>query len=161
MFLEHDVRLTPEQLAVSVDGVLNDPTLGLFLVARVGAPALSPAPAASRAPYPGAPVPPAPSSSPDDVVVGLAFLSFMWTLEHGGISAWLDVLYVVPNSRSRGIGRALLTAALEASRQRGCVAVDLEIEASHARAANLYLRLGFRPHARTRWVKPLRPAGSY
>ncbi|WP_394832346.1 GNAT family N-acetyltransferase [Pendulispora rubella] len=158
-FLEHDIRLTPEQLAVSVDGVLGDPTRGLFIVARLAGP--RPDPVSERAPYPGAPIPPAPTSSPADVVVGLAYLSFMWTLEHGGVSAWLDVLYVVPDHRSRGIGRALLTASLEASQQRGCVAVDLEIEASHARAANLYLRLGFRPHARTRWVKPLRGLTSY
>ena len=151
-FLEHDVRLSPEQLAVSVDGVLMDPSRGLFMLARMadGAP-----PAPVRPPYPGAIVPPAPQSH---VVVGLAFLSFMWTLEYGGVSAWLDVLYVVPEHRSHGIGRSLLTAACEASLQAGCVAVDLEIEASHARAANLYLRLGFRPHARTRWVKRLRPA---
>ncbi|WP_394826580.1 GNAT family N-acetyltransferase [Pendulispora albinea] len=154
-FLEHDIRLTPEQLAVSVDGVLSDPTRGLFIVARVGG---NTEPPSERppAPYPGAPVPPAPSSPSSTIVVGIAFLSFMWTLEHGGVSAWLDVLYVVPAHRSQGIGRALLTSALEASQQRGCVAVDLEIEASHARAANLYLRLGFRPHARTRWVKPLK-----
>ncbi len=152
-FLEHDVRLTPEQLAVSVDGVLMDPSRGLFIVARMGdGVPLPPA----RPPYPGASLPPAPLSSAGDVVVGLAFLSFMWTLEYGGVSAWLDVLYVVPEQRSHGIGRSLLTAACDASLQAGCVAVDLEIEASHARAANLYLRLGFRPHARTRWVKRLR-----
>ena len=157
-FLEHDVRLTPDQVAVSVDGVLADPSRGLFLVARMGEP---PPSEPVRPPYPGAIVPPPPPSSPSDIVVGVAFLSFIWTLEYGGISAWLDVLYVMPEHRSQGIGRALLAAACEASVQGGCVAVDLEIEATHERAANLYLRLGFRPHARTRWVKKLRPMTAY
>jgi len=161
-FLEHDVRLTPEQVAVSVDGVLADSSRGLFIVARMSDGAVvAPRPPPPRAPYPGASVPPEPAISGGDAVVGLAYLSFMWTLEYGGISAWLDVLYVVPEHRSHGIGRALLAAACEASLRHGCLAVDLEIEATHARAANLYLRLGFRPHARTRWVKRLRALASY
>jgi hypothetical protein len=33
------------------------------------------------------------------------------------------------------------------------VAVDLEVEADHARAANLYARAGFRPLSRARFVR--------
>jgi len=35
-------------------------------------------------------------------------------------------------------------------------AIDLEVEASHARVAGLYQRHGFRAHTRARWVLPLR-----
>ncbi|HLK36072.1 MAG TPA: GNAT family N-acetyltransferase, partial [Polyangiaceae bacterium] len=89
------------------------------------------------------------------VPVGLAYLAYTWTLEHGGQSAWLDELYVVPGERSRGVGTALLRAALDHAARRGCRAVDLEVEAAHARAARLYAREGFRPHHRARWYRRL------
>lgn len=91
-----------------------------------------------------------------DAVVGVAALSFVWPIEHGGMSAWLEELYVVPDARGRGIGTALLRAALRAASEAGAVAVDLEVDAGHGRAANLYAREGFRPLPRARWVRPLR-----
>ena len=91
-------------------------------------------------------------------VVGFAALSFLWTLEHGGRAAWLDELYVVPGRRGRGIGRALLATAYDVARDAGAVALDLEIEKEHARAANLYRREGFKRLSRQRWSRRL--AGS-
>jgi GNAT superfamily N-acetyltransferase len=89
-------------------------------------------------------------------VVGVAALSFVWPIEHGGMSAWLEELYVVPDARGHGIGTALLRAALDAANEAGAVAVDLEVDVGHERAANLYAREGFRPLPRARWVRPLR-----
>ena len=57
--------------------------------------------------------------------------------------------------RGRAIGGRLLEAALDVMRARGCHAVDLEVETDHARAANLYVRAGFRSHTRARYVKKL------
>jgi len=91
---------------------------------------VAPRPPPPRAPYPGASFRPSLQFG-CDAVVGLAYLSFMWTLEYGGISAWLDVLYVVPEHRSHGIGRAFSPPPAEASLRHGCLAVDLEIEATH------------------------------
>jgi ribosomal protein S18 acetylase RimI-like enzyme len=62
---------------------------------------------------------------------------------------------VIPDHRSRGIGTALVSAVIERARETGSVAVDLEIDADHSRAASLYQRLGFRPLQRSRWVKEL------
>jgi GNAT superfamily N-acetyltransferase len=87
-----------------------------------------------------------------DVAIGVAYLSFTWTLEHGGKSAWLEELYVVPERRGAGVGTQLLERTLGEARARGCHAVDVEVEASHARAAKLYARAGFRMHTRTGWV---------
>lgn len=87
--------------------------------------------------------------------VGVAYLAYTWTLEHGGRSPWLDELYVVPAQRSRGVGTALLRAALGHAAREGCRAVDLEVEATHARAARLYAREGFQPHSRARWYRSL------
>jgi ribosomal protein S18 acetylase RimI-like enzyme len=88
-------------------------------------------------------------------VVGVAYLSFVWALEHGGRAAWLEELYVVPWLRDQGIGTQLLHAVLEHAALQGCVAVDLEVDAGHTRAARLYAREGFLPLGRARWVKKL------
>jgi len=127
---EHDIEMPAERLAAAIDGVLADPSRGVFLVAR-----------------------------DDGAVVGVAYLSFIWSLEHGGRSAWLEELYVRPASRQKGLGRALLLAACELAHRERCAAVDLEVETSHARAANLYIREGFHPQRRTRWVRPFRKDG--
>src|SRR5262249_30195215 len=88
--------------------------------------------------------------------LGVAYVSYLWALEHGGLSAWLEELYVVPAERERGLGTALLLAAIARARADGCAALDLEVTAEHARAANLYARHDFGPLGRTRYVLPLR-----
>jgi GNAT superfamily N-acetyltransferase len=59
-------------------------------------------------------------------------------LEHGGEVAWLEELYVVPERREAGIGTKLLSRAIEAARERGCLPIDLEVDDGHSRATNLY-----------------------
>jgi GNAT superfamily N-acetyltransferase len=120
---EHSIPLAPELLVQAVRGALEDDGRALILVARV-----------------------------DDRPVGLAYLSFQWTLERGGRVLWLEELYVLPELRGRGIGGQLLRATLDVARARACLAVELEVEASHARAANLYARAGFRPLDRVHWT---------
>ena len=91
----------------------------------------------------------------DDVIVGVAVLSWVFTLEHGGLGAWLDELYVAPAHRGRGIGVALLRAARERATAAGAVAMDLEVEVGHERVESLYERDGFMRHHRRRWFRRL------
>jgi GNAT superfamily N-acetyltransferase len=91
----------------------------------------------------------------DGRVVGVAALSFVSSLEHGGRGAWLEELYVTPAERGRGVGSALLDAACAAAADGGAAAVDLEVDAGHRRAEHLYARAGFAPLPRTRWVRRL------
>lgn len=123
---EHDIRISPARLGAAVDAALRDSRLGMFLLAR----------ARKRA-------------------IGVAYLSFQWTLEHGGKCAWLEELYVAPPFRERGMGSLLLAKVSECAREHGCAAVDLEVESDHRRAERLYRRHGFRPHRRRRWVRVL------
>ena len=88
----------------------------------------------------------------DGTRVGIAAMPFTWTLEHGGLVAWLDELYVLPSMRDRGIGRALLDHVLAAARAAGCLAIDLEVDTSHARVERLYERRGFTRLPRTRFA---------
>jgi GNAT superfamily N-acetyltransferase len=85
----------------------------------------------------------------------VAVLAFAWALEHGGLVAWLDELFVVPERRGGGMGRELLRRALEVARERGCRAVDLEVDSEHARAERLYERERFASLSRKRWVRRL------
>lgn len=124
---EHHIPIPAMELAAAVDGVLQRPERGTLLVAVV-----------------------------DGLSVGVAYLSFTWSLEHGGKTAWLEELYVAPDHRDKGIGQTLLTAVCAHAREQGCAAVDLEVDATHQRAAHLYAREGFHPLDRTRWVRALR-----
>ena len=87
--------------------------------------------------------------------IAVAYVSFMYPLEFGGLSSWLEELYVVPSRREQGIGKKLLLAARKRARDLGCAAMDLEVETEHARAANLYDRDNFQKLTRERWVRRL------
>jgi ribosomal protein S18 acetylase RimI-like enzyme len=52
-------------------------------------------------------------------------------------------LAVLPEWRRRGVGRALLAAAEDRARQRGCCRLTLEVQDSNRRARRLYERFGF------------------
>jgi len=124
-FKEHAIALPGRALRAAVRGALEDPSRGEFLVAR------------------------------DVRPVGVAYLAYTWTLEHGGRSAWLEELYVVPVMRSRGVGTRLLREAMARAKAAGAAAVDLEVDDDHARAAHLYAREGFHAHRRARWFARL------
>lgn len=83
--------------------------------------------------------------------VGVAYVSFSWTVEHGGQVAWLEELYVAPRRRGGGIGKRLLAQVCALARRYGCNAVELEVENGHARAESLYARERFRRLKRRRW----------
>jgi GNAT superfamily N-acetyltransferase len=85
--------------------------------------------------------------------LGVAVVSFTWTVERGGKTCWLDELYVAPEARGRGIGRKLLRRALVESRRAGCVAMELEVVHGHSRAARLYVREGFEKLPRARYSR--------
>lgn len=53
-------------------------------------------------------------------------------------------LAVLPGSRGRGVGRALLTAIETRARERGCCKLTLEVQDDNKPARTLYDRFGFR-----------------
>lgn len=74
---------------------------------------------------------------------GLALLRFRPALWSEGLEAYLQELYVVPDLRGRGIGRALLEAAIEFSRERGADGIDLNTGETDTAARALYESMGF------------------
>lgn len=125
-FEEHAIALSSDQLQSAVASLIEMPERGALLLARDG-----------------------------EDWVGLAALAYTWTLEHGGLVAWLDELYVVPARRGEGLGAALLARAVELCIGAGCRAIELEVDSGHRRAENFYRRAGFEPLARSRWSRSL------
>lgn len=123
-FAEHRIPIDRRAIDAAIGKVLGSSRVGFILVARRR-----------------------------DLAAGVAYVAFTWSLEHGGRSAWLEELYVIPEMRGQGVGGALLEAALARAREEGCAAVDLEVDRDHACAEHLYRRAGFAPLPRTRWVK--------
>jgi ribosomal protein S18 acetylase RimI-like enzyme len=74
---------------------------------------------------------------------GFAQLRFRPSLYTGALDAYLEELYVVPERRGRGMGRALLEAAMEYSRERGAAHIDLGTSEADVAARALYESAGF------------------
>lgn len=78
----------------------------------------------------------------EGAVAGYALLSRTYSQEAGGICVWIEEIYVRPDYRQKGLGRAFFEALerlLPAARYR------LEIEPDNGRAERLYRSLGFEP----------------
>ncbi len=121
---EHDIPIDRADLAFATEGILRVPDRGFVLLAvDQGGP------------------------------VGVACVSFSWTVERGGMVAWLDELYVVPAMREHGVGNELLGRVIADATAAGCRTVELEVETSHARAEHLYRRHGFGDLPRRRWTR--------
>lgn len=76
----------------------------------------------------------------DGKPVGYGLASKMYSQEAGGIQLWLEELFVLPEYRSRGLGREFF-AYMESL--PNVARIRLEYEKSNTRAAALYRKLGY------------------
>jgi ribosomal protein S18 acetylase RimI-like enzyme len=74
---------------------------------------------------------------------GLAVLRFRPAIWTEGLECYLAELYVAPEHRGRGVGRALLEAAIALARSRGATYMDLCSGEQDVAARALYESLGF------------------
>jgi ribosomal protein S18 acetylase RimI-like enzyme len=69
---------------------------------------------------------------------------------------WLEDLFVSADARGRGVGRALVDAAVERARARGCRRIQLDVNEQNGEALALYRSTGFttepKPPGRTLFV---------
>lgn len=75
----------------------------------------------------------------DDAPIGVTLLA------RRGNHAWVGGMGVAVEHRRRGVGEAMLRAALDAGRAAGVTRVTLEVLEQNAPARALYERLGFEP----------------
>ena len=124
---EHHIEIGLEKVRAVIEQVIADDRRGFILVA----------------------------TTPDGEVVGTAFASAFFGMEHGGLSGWLEELYVLPLWRGKRIGANLIAEVVRLATTRGWHALDLEVESDHAQVASLYQRQGFWPHSRSRFYRKL------
>jgi ribosomal protein S18 acetylase RimI-like enzyme len=77
------------------------------------------------------------------IPVGLIHFTIRQTVLHRSPSAMIDELVVTKEYRGRGIGRQLVLAAIERSRQLGCCEVEVSTEQTNLRARKFYRKCGF------------------
>lgn len=88
---------------------------------------------------------------------GFALLRFRQAIWSGDLECYLSELYVVPQRRRQGLGRALMEASIEHARQRGATYMDLATGDDDTAARALYESLGFS----NRGGDPERPVNYY
>lgn len=74
---------------------------------------------------------------------GLAVLRFRPAIWTEALDCYLEELYVIPDRRGEGLGRALMEAAIELARSEGAARMDLGTSEDDVAARALYERLGF------------------
>ncbi|MCK8462695.1 GNAT family N-acetyltransferase [Aliiroseovarius sp. S1339] len=80
--------------------------------------------------------------------VGYIAVSFGWSIEFGGLDAFLDEIYVRERVRGRGMGSEALSSLVRALAEQGINAMHLEVDADNDRARLLYERVGFQSRNR-------------
>ena len=76
-------------------------------------------------------------------VVGVAVLAYRLSISAAGLFASIEDLYVRPDARRRGVGRALLEAVEERCASRGVSYVEAQVEDEEA--AGFYSTMGYGP----------------
>ena len=75
--------------------------------------------------------------------VGYIIISFGYSVEMGGIDAFIDEFYIRENVRGRGMGGEVLRAIMPSLAEHGVKALHLEVGHENENAKRLYTRLGF------------------
>lgn len=85
---------------------------------------------------------------PTRAPVGYIVITFGWSVEMGGMDAFVDEFFIRPKVRGRGMGGDSLTALAGALSDAGIRAFHLEVDRDNERARRLYERAGFQPRER-------------
>jgi ribosomal protein S18 acetylase RimI-like enzyme len=75
--------------------------------------------------------------------VGVCQLRYRHGLWYDAPDCWLEDIYVDERAQRVGVGRALVDAALEGARRRGCRRIQLDVTETNEPAVAFYRSLGF------------------
>jgi ribosomal protein S18 acetylase RimI-like enzyme len=75
--------------------------------------------------------------------IGYIAVTFCLSLEFGGPTAVVDELYLEPSHRGRGIGFEVLKLIEVTCRERGILALHLEVDRGNSHAQALYRKAGY------------------
>lgn len=104
----------PQAVAVQLKRLLSEPGIGTGWIAFVG-----------------------------DIPVGYLIAVYVFSLEHLGITAEIDELFVLPSERGKGIGTELLKVAESEFLRTGCTNVSLQLSRNNDAARTFYHRQGY------------------
>lgn len=79
----------------------------------------------------------------DKQAIGLCTAQLVISTAEGAYSAWIEDVIVNSSARSRGIGTALIQAALTWAAQRGATRAQLLVDTENLLATQFYERLGW------------------
>ncbi len=127
------IDFIPERVGAALDRLLTQPDWGTVVLIQ---PASDPQP--DRPP-----------------IAGYAVLAYLYSLEFGGRVALLDELWISEAWRGQGLGRKAMGAIEQFCRDRGLVALRLEVGKTNQVARSLYQSLGFQDLDRDFWTKRL------
>ena len=75
--------------------------------------------------------------------VGYVVVTFVFGMEYGGLTAFVDDFFVRPAYRNSGLGTAALAAARDACAMLGVRALSVEVAGDNDPALAVYRRTGF------------------
>lgn len=75
---------------------------------------------------------------------GYLLAVYVFSLEHQGLTAEIDELFVLPRFRGRGLGAQMLRAAESAAVAAGCTNISLQLGRNNEAARAFYRRHGYR-----------------
>ena len=78
----------------------------------------------------------------DSEPAGYVVLTMRFSMEYGGLDAFIDDLFIRPSYRRRGLGRVALKALFEECERRQVLAVHVEVGHDNVAAKALYLSYG-------------------
>lgn len=80
---------------------------------------------------------------PTKAPTGYCIITFGWSMEMGGMDAFVDELYIRPNVRKRGIASEVLMAIASSLSDVGVKAIHLEVDRNDDATQRLYARARF------------------
>lgn len=79
----------------------------------------------------------------DSPPAGVCQIRYRWGIWHAATDCWLEDLFVRERARRRGLGSALVEAAVNRARERGCRRIELDVSDANPAGWALYERHGF------------------
>jgi GNAT superfamily N-acetyltransferase len=83
----------------------------------------------------------------DDIAVGYLLAVYVFSLEHKGLTAEIDELFVSPTARNLGVGAKLIGDAEVEFVRIGCTNVSLQLSRTNEAARRFYHRRGYEERA--------------
>ncbi len=97
----------------------------------------------------------------DSEPAGYVVLTIKFSMEYGGLDAFIDDLFIRQSYRRRGLGRELLNALFDECGRRKVQAVHVEVGHDNVAAKGLYQSYGLKPYNDGRQMLTVRFGDGY